>query len=146
MLWPLSSVLLLVVLEVFLVSPIIFSLYADVYTSSLDKNFWITAVVIIAGHVIALGTVPLILNKRGFFNSTKRIKFFAIFGVFTVLLQGLFRVINDSLSRLDCGNDCVDSVMASSVGSILNVLTFVSLFLVLIVFYVLLRKKLIILK
>jgi len=140
--WPLSPIVLLPTLGLLVTLPTISTLNADTYTTRLDENFWITAVIIIVGHIIAFSAIPLVLYKRGFFKSAERIQLSVLVGLFTVLLQGVLRVMSDNVSRLDCSDSCVESVMPAALGSILNILTFVSLFVVLAVFSGFMVKKL----
>jgi len=80
----------------------------------------VSIVLIFVGHIIAFSVVPLsyILSKYSFTKA--RLIVFMLAGIGALGVQYFFRLFSDSLGRLDCGDNCVESVMPKDLGSIVN--------------------------
>lgn len=104
-------------------------LFFDTYTDALDVNFWVSALVVLGGYLIAFLSIPaILLSRRQRLQPRERNAFFATaLGVIGLLL--VVRLLQDTISRIDCGNSCTSEVLPSLSGAVLSGLVFAFLLL-----------------
>lgn len=116
-------------------------LFFDTYTDNLDMNFWVTALVVTCSYTIAFASVPFIIlsRHRALRPSQYRTCIATAAGVLGLLM--VLRLLQDTISRIDCGDNCTNEVIPVIPGAILTGVVFASLLLSLAILSRQLSKK-----